>query len=409
MKKVVVWSSKKTDVNNEKPHDNTKITDINLDTIASKISNTIWWENDRLVINNDISSIDIVEIHNMIRDKIKTIDKISIKANKLKELANEIKFMIEKKNLNDKYDELMKRVKYLKQLESHYIDYCTKVKPILIEYKNLSPDKTIFFGKDNIKYNENKIQVIKYYLSIIRKFIDFDIIIQQKPDNVCLDCNMIICSLPITTSIITCPNCNKDKIIYSITEVYKTKNNDNCYEDISNFSKTLMRFQGKQKVKFGNELYMKLDEYFEKIKKPLSDEIKSLPLLSDGKKEGTNYNMLYTALFETGNAGHYEDANLIAHYYWGWTLPELHSSTEKTILEHYSLTQKIFRNMSIDIRGRKSSLNTQYRLFKHLQLVNYPCSITDFKIPDTNDVIESYDDTWEKMCIETGLPFIPTK
>jgi hypothetical protein len=409
MKKVVVWSSKKNEVTNDKNVDTTKITDINLDTIASKISNTIWWENDRLVINNEISSIDIIEIHNMIRDKIKTIDKIMIKANRMKKMADEIKFMIEKKNLYDKYDELMKRVKYLKELENYYVDYCNVVKPLLIEYKNLSPDKTVFFGKDNIKFNEDKIQVIKNYLCIIKKFIDFDIIIQQKADNICLDCNTIICALPITTSIITCPNCNKDKIIYSNTEVYKTKNNDNCYEDITNFSKTLMRFQGKQKVKFGNELYNKLDNYFIKIKKPISEEIKKLPLLLDGKKEGTNYSMLYAALFETGNSGHYEDANLIAHYYWGWALPELHNSMEKMILDHYTLTQKVFRNMSIDIRGRKSSLNTQYRLYKHLQLVGYPCSIIDFKIPDTNDVIESYDETWEKMCNDAGLEFIPTK
>jgi hypothetical protein len=410
MSKVVVWGSKASSPVEVKPSVyKLKATEINIDIVASKASNTIWWENNRLVINTDISSIDIIEIHSMIREKTKAISKMTIKANKLKESAEKTRFMIEKNNFNHQYREITAQIKELEALKSKYDDYCGPAKPIILNFRNLSPDKTVIFGKTDVRYNDDKIDAIKDYLVLLKKVIDFDIILQPKPDNVCLECSSVICPFPITPGIITCQACGIDKIVYASNEVYKSRGTDNSYEDISNFSKTLLRFQGKQKIKFGQELYGKLDDYFKRIEKLTSDVIRDLPVLSNGKKQGTSYNLLYTALFETCNSGHYEDANLIAHYYWGWKLPEISSGMEKKILDQYALTQKVFRNMPIDLRGRKSSLNTQYRLFKHLQLAGYPCSITDFKIPDTNDVVEKYDETWLKMCEECDLPFIPTK
>jgi hypothetical protein len=379
------------------------------DRITSINTSTLNWEDDRMIINNDLNSIDIIEIHCFLRTKIQRRSEQLINQTKIlnNRYAN-AKTKIQQRNIELELNDLSLRKKENQLLKDKYKDYCDEVKTLLSKYNKILPDKTVIFGKANVQYNQDKINGVKEYLSILSKILSYDIIQRNKPDNICLSCYSVICPLPVSPGVIVCPHCNEEKIIYTSSDT-RNKIIDNGYEDIVNFSKTLSRYQGKQKLKFGERLYTKLDNYFKSIKKPIGEDIKKLPLLPTGKKEGTSYDILYQALADTGNSGHYEDSNLIAHNYWGWKLPEIAPGLEKLILDHYALTQKIFSNMSVELRGRKSSLNTQYRLFKHLELVGFRCSINDFKIPDTEDVVEGYDETWYNMVKEANLVFYPTK
>jgi hypothetical protein len=103
---------------------------------------------------------------------------------------------------------------------------------------------------------------------------------------------------------------------------------------------------------------------------------------------------MYKALKDTGNSDYYDHINIILNEMWGWVLPDV-SHLEDKIMEDYDTSQRIYEVIPKD---RKSSLNSQFRLFKHLRRLGYPCKSKDFRIPTTHDILEFHNSTWAKMC-----------
>ena len=62
--------------------------------------------------------------------------------------------------------------------------------------------------------------------------------------------------------------------------------------------------------------------------------------------------------------------------------------------------------ISIEQRYRISSLGTQYRLWRHLQLIGYPCEFGDFKIAENVDSIQTHHRLWKLMCDGANDPEI---
>jgi hypothetical protein len=61
------------------------------------------------------------------------------------------------------------------------------------------------------------------------------------------------------------------------------------------------------------------------------------------------------------------------------------------------------------------TINTQYRLFKHLEMAGFPCYAVDFRIPKTREIIQADEERWKAMCEGVdehertlGIRFIPT-
>ena len=115
--------------------------------------------------------------------------------------------------------------------------------------------------------------------------------------------------------------------------------------------------------------------------------------------------MLWTAISEIGHSAYYEDANLIGHLYWGWTLPNVMHHKE-TIISHYNKTQKVFYQIPPEERCRNSSLGTQYRLWRHLQLVGHECYMDEFKIAGNSESIRNHNRLWKLMCEGCNDPTI---
>ena len=186
---------------------------------------------------------------------------------------------------------------------------------------------------------------------------------------------------------IHCPSCGLEcNLVNQVVTSCNDKVGKNNYEDRENFLKALKRFQGKQVNKVPSSVMDKLDDYFRRYNLPLSDEVKCRPLDSHGKREGTTLDMLLKALSEVGCSSYYEDVNLIGHIYWGWALPDL-AHLEESIMEDYDKSQRIFEEIKDE---RKSSLNTQYRLYRHLERQGFPCSKNDFKMVTTREILEYY-------------------
>src|SRR5581483_7244727 len=113
-----------------------------------------------------------------------------------------------------------------------------------------------------------------------------------------------------------------------------------------------------------------------RLGKSTSDVILKQPHIARGRKANTNLVMMWKALHDINYSQLYEDAMLICHLYWGWILPDL-SHIEEVILSDYDKTQKVYKSLD---KLRSSSLGTQFRLFKHIQLRTNDCDIEDFKI-----------------------------
>jgi hypothetical protein len=254
---------------------------------------------------------------------------------------------------------------------------------------------------------------ITQYLEIARHYIQIDVIRETGSANICPGCQMDLTDVPKDdeTGIQTCPNprCGYEKLnlLRAMISTESSKSNTggrNSYDDRDNFYKALMRYQGKQPNRLPDNLATVLDNYFRSYGLPTTDEVRKMPLTERGTRGTTTRELMYRALFETGNASFYEDVNLICHIVWLWTLPDV-SHLEDQIMDDYDKTQKVYECIW---KNRKSNLNTQYRLFKHLQLRGHKCSIEDFKMVKTREILEYHDAIWEHMCQGSRLTFIRT-
>ncbi len=376
----------------------------------------------------DTISVSYVNDFNLIKVHETILRKLRAETNKIPKLRLQLKrelsviqspqTIIERNKSIRKIKKIQNEIKVIRQ-ESRIRDYLEKAKPYIEEYKRLVPQKRKidFTSKKEKVLDEEeekdpkyrrKILLVDRYLRIAKNYIKVNVEQKKRNVNKCV-CGFDLTDIPIDnfgTQI--CPECETERYIVGFnlhkTDTLATRND---YSDRDNFEKALMRYQGKQVDKIPDGLFNDLDKYFSSRGKPGSDEIKSRSIDSRGRKRGTNLAMLYKALLDTGYSSLYEDANLIAHRYWGWKLPDV-THLESIIMEDYEKTQRIYNMLQ---KQRSSSLGTQFRLFKHLELRGYPCSIGDFKVVKMRESIERHNEMWKEMCDGCDDPeiyFIPT-
>ena len=294
--------------------------------------------------------------------------------------------------------------------DQDFKEYITASKPIVEQYRKIGPlSKIVSFVKDsknvaeetveNKEQQMNRYSIIFDYLEVARKYININIY-REVVASTCSGCGLAWSDETCQTydqGIVVC-NCGYER--YSVfispfckdmTRVNTTRNN---YDDKENFRKVVNRFQGKEANPPGLELYDRLDDYFRRIGFPTSDIIKEYPLNKEGRKKGTNKSLIYEALKEINYTDQYDHVNLICHIYWGWKLHDL-SHLEDQIMADYETSQNMVVNLTKD---RKSSLNSQFRLYKHLKRLDYDCKEDDFKIPTTPDIREYHEIVWDKLC-----------
>lgn len=374
----------------------------------------------------------ILEIHTLILNKFTSEKEINIEKLEKELRIEEIKInrrqnMVERKNSIKVINEIKKKMEDIR-LDKSFNEYIYKIKPLLEAYNLLgSLSKIVSFAKikrsddtaedETPEEYENQIkrhQLIMDFIEIARKYIQIDLIREIKEDNNCPACGIKLddtMSSMDDDGISVCPDCGIERISVVKTRFYhdnaRTNNSGNNYEDRANFRKVLMRYQGKQPDKPPLELYERLGEYFTETETPKIDingdgfrkfltpeQIRDLPLNSDGEKTGTSRSLMYKALKDTNNTDYYDHINIILHEMWGWSLPDV-SHLEDKIMDDYDTSQRVYEAIPKD---RKSSLNSQFRLFKHLRRLGYDCKSRDFRIPTTYDILEFHNTTWAKIC-----------
>jgi len=343
---------------------------------------------------------DIKFIHEIILLKLEN-EKNNI--NQLKQkLEEEISKLDKELYIND-YKEILNNIDKL-QDEIAELENNQKLE----KYKKES--EKIIKKYENSEGNE-RTKIIEKYFTIASNYIKLDIIKKDTDnDNKCKGCFNDIKKFYYTNDygLYTCLICGTHD---NYNNNYKSilSNTSQCseIEGLTNYLKTLNRKQGLQNINIPNKLLESLDKYVQSIDHPIpkGEYFRSLPYNKEGRKDGTNHKMLYTALEKTGYSDYYEDGDLIAFYYWGWKLINF-TSYMPILIDRYKKTQKAFENMPN--KNRTSNINTQYRMFKDLEGIGFPCHYSEFKLPEDISEIEHI---YKYMCDNSGDPnikFIPT-
>nr|QBK91580.1 MAG: late transcription factor 3-like protein [Pithovirus LCPAC302] len=376
----------------------------------------------------------ILEIHNIIMrqfdHKKLEIDKLRKKLSEKKEKLNERHNMVERKNILRIIDKIKKDVETILSNEE-FKQYIKRIKPLIDEYSLIGTISNVISFTKNKKDESDSSEelpedpetqkrrqdLIFDFLEIARKYIKIDLIREVKEGN-----NCPVCGIKLEEDednkddgISVCPKCGIERISVVRSKFYqdnaRTNNAGNNYEDRANFKKVLMRKQGKEPDKPPKELYKILDNYFREKELPKIDihntgcpkyisskQIRQMKLSSDGEKKGTSRNLMYKALKDTGNSNYYDHIDIILYEMWGWKLYDF-SHLEDAIMDDYDKSQRVYETLPKD---RKSSMNSQFRLYKHLKRLGFPCKSKDFRIPTTHDILEFHENIWSKICDHIG-------
>lgn len=308
--------------------------------------------------------------------------------------------------------------------EESWKDYCDQVKDILDEYDNLTTytrKKKVFrFGtsKSREKSPESedltrrRLFLIKKYLSIAERYIEFDVTFHSPFTIGCDYCGTSVDDMKIDEDqggyICECDGVFSP--IYSTETSHIDPDRIDVsskisYDDRANFIRRLRSYQGFHNRKISQDLLNTLDRHLQdKYGHPPVEEIKKMPLDENGHRGGglTSVPLLKVVLQETNNSIHFQDINNICYDLWGWEPPQI-DHLIPTILEDYTRTQEVYKRLNPD----SSSINVELRLYWHLRMAGHNCPIEDFKIPNSRESRKKASDIFRVMCEETGLKFIP--
>lgn len=366
-----------------------------------------------------VDDLDILTIHQGI------IAKFSSELGSIDTIKTEMKqFEFELSHNTFSRIETLSKLNFIEKCKENIIElesgikwkkYITLAKPLLESYIPLSTNETRgvvnvrpktlvqIFTEDQVK---RRLIIINDYLEIARLYIEIDVSWKGCNEARCPGCNCKFSEIFVDDE----SGLHKCKCGYQRENLSKLAGfNDpkrvsiggrNNYNDEETFLRSLHRLQGKIIDSIPKTLYQQLDDYFILKSLPVGEEIKMLPLLSNGKKASTSINQLITALDDTNNAFYYNNINLIAHNYWGWDLPD-YSEYENGILEDYHKTQKVYEK----IKTRDSNLNVIIRIFLHLKARGCSCVWEDFKILSSRESLEYHREMWKEMCKQTGIKY----
>lgn len=359
--------------------------------------------------NYNIVALDLI-IRKKIKDEVNGINDLIERITVLQRQVISAVSIIEAKYLSAQIKVLENQLEDLKDDKklNRYIEQST---PYIDAYKSMKvKTRTFIFslkGTEEEKDDENTIPrliCIEDYLNVAKDYANINITRRINPKAAsCRECDNLLTEDDVNEMGITqCSYCMSE---YN-TVVSKSSEKDGIYSKASsstaddtaeNFKRAIVRYQGLQNIKIPDKLYVDLDKYFNSRGRVNNEEIKKLPLNERGRRGDTNCKMLFSALKDIGSSKYYEDVNLIGHKYWGWELPNISHLVDQ-IMSDYHKTQIVYYNMSVSERERSSSLGTQYRLWRHLQLRGHECYVDEFKLPDNQESLATHNRVWRIMC-----------
>lgn len=373
---------------------------------------------DKTIIGYYKEDVNIIGLNSLILEILK--EEKEERLQYLKKVSEEEKINLTKAQslLDRKYSiaKLSSSIKEIKTLQddTKIISYSSLVNPFLLAYNKIGPLKKVrIIGRGESKIEENndvyirRHTIIEEFISHACKYVNINLI--RKSDE--FEVGIIICDNCYTalnteeytgdTSIV-CPKCSVEmpKVVRFTEDVIAsvdTKLKSSEYQDLGNFEDAINKYMGLSHHSSLDitDLTKKLDKYFHENTLMLGSDVKL-----NYKANQTKYNrkLMKCALKHIGYNHLYSDMQYIMNIYWGKPLKDVCNLKEQ-LIKDYRLSQPLYdkyKNLE-----KSSSMNVQYRLWKHLRRLDHECDkASDFNIPIAS--FEYYETIWSKICTDLG-------
>lgn len=258
-----------------------------------------------------------------------------------------------------------------------------------------------------------RLLTIEAYLDIASEYITIQVTrTYDSRTNHCHGCGMDLSKVtPNMEGEITCPKPNCRTVHNMETSLRMPEVGDHVAnyssgkdESIENFYKAAQRFQAEQTAHIPPAIYDKLEDYFVSKGCLPAAVVRTLPLNSRGWRGNTSVQMLRNALDAINESALGKHTILIGKNYWSWQPMKISEYMEQ-ITSDYHTTQTVFHTIPAEIRERNSSLGTEYRLWRHLQLRGCQCYFDMFMIAGDESLIK-HENIWKMMCDGANDPNI---
>jgi hypothetical protein len=241
------------------------------------------------------------------------------------------------------------------------------------------------------------------YLYIAQTYIEIKNLSQHSKNMICSSCNgndFVLSS--DDDSIYICKNCHNEQEILDDAPSFKDTDRVNMsskytYSRKGHFVDAKKRFQGTQ-----NTDPKKIQAAAVIIGKEMIQHnlvaIQDLP-------NSISKDHVYLFLSEQNLSNHYEDLNLLFYIVTGVSCPDI-SEYEEILDELFDKQEWALDQVKEE--SRINSLNVNYKLYKLLQKVGYPCRKDDFHILKTPTKEDEHDEKMKMGWVVLNWNWIPT-
>lgn len=279
--------------------------------------------------------------------------------------------------------------------------YILQTNHLLEEYRQIvnSSSGTSFVKTRSSHLDEHKRrknEILSRFLKIAKEYIDISNYTVE-PQKLECSCGSSDFRFDIDTSVYICKTCATEHQVLDDSPAYKDTDRVNMssryiYTRKGHLIDAMKRFQGIQNTD---------PVRIERVVQILQDEIK----LHNLSKDKVTKDHLYMFLSEKGLSQHYEDLNLLYHIITGEKCPDI-SHLEDELIDLFIKQEEAYRQ--VKTADRTNSLNVNYKLYKLLQKVGFPCKKDDFYILKTKVKEDEHDETMQKAWAYLGWDWIPT-
>ena len=380
---------------------------------------------DKTEINDEYNSdLNIIDMHRKITKILNGDQDMTI--NKYQDaLDNEIAKMNMPQNWKEKDNGKIKIISLMKQISElnnnkKYEEYLSGAIPILKEYTKHMNNKVYvpFFSLEDepVSNDSNiKMNLIDKYLDLASNYAKLNITkqFQNISRNICTMCKYDLDEgvLVYNNTSTVCPKCQIEIPTFANHIDFDSSESDSCksskvYEEKGNFTKKLNHFIGLEPNRpntintpntYPSNYEEILDDYFASRSLPLGKEIRYMEYNEDGRTKGeTSKDIMFAALKYKNMTQLYKHVEWLCYVYWGWKRRNI-DEYRSQILRDYDMSQDIIDKY----RGTRSNLNRDYRLYRHLEKLNYPhLDKSDFRLIKTKDSIEYHENIWIEYVVK---------
>lgn len=286
--------------------------------------------------------------------------------------------------------------------------YIFRTDDLLEEYRSLVKNSgQRSFVKINSKIqeeNETRMkEIVDQYLCIAQNYIEIKNLSQHSKKISCSACNgkEFVLS-PEDDSIYICKNCNNEQEILDDAPSFKDTDRVNMsskytYSRKGHFTDAKKRFQGTQ-----NTDPKKIQIAADVIEREMRQH--NLVAQQD-LRNSISKDHVYLFLSEQNLSNHYEDLNLLFYIITAVPCPDI-SEYDELLDELFDKQERALNQVKGD--NRINSLNVNYKLYKLLQKVGYPCRKDDFHILKTPTKEDEHDFKMQISWKSLGWEWIPT-